>query len=76
MKMGERVKRWREAYSLTQAQLAKKVGVSAGAVANWEVGANPPTSRNVELVARVLGVSMAEFWGKPPAPVKRRRRAA
>jgi SOS-response transcriptional repressor LexA len=54
--------RLRRGYS--QAELAKILGVSAGAVANWESRANPPSNSTLGRIAETLGVSMAFLLGE------------
>lgn len=44
--MGERIRQRREGQGLTQAQLAKLVGVTKGAVSQWELGG----TKNIKLV--------------------------
>ena len=44
--MGERIRLRREGQALTQAQLAKLVGVTKGAVSQWELGG----TKNIKLV--------------------------
>lgn len=44
--MGERIRQRREGQGLTQAQLAKMVGVTKGAVSQWELGG----TKNIKLV--------------------------
>ena len=74
MKLSERINRWRESRSgLTKAELARKVGVSSAAVAQWESGDTEPTHDSVEAIAKAIGISLPEFWGDPP---KRKARAS
>lgn len=44
--MGERIRQRREGQGLTQLQLAKLVGVTKGAVSQWELGG----TKNIKLV--------------------------
>lgn len=44
--MGERIRQRREGQGLTQAQLAKQIGVTKGAVSQWELGG----TKNIKLV--------------------------
>lgn len=55
---------------LSQADVARAVGVSRQAVRLWESGAAEPTHANVEKFASAIGVSLAVFWGEPPAQPK------
>jgi transcriptional regulator with XRE-family HTH domain len=68
VKLNERITRWRESREgLTKAELARSVGVSSAAVAQWESGDTEPTHDNVEAIAKAIGVSLSVFWGEPPA---------
>ncbi len=57
MKLSTRIRVARHRARLSQEALAAKLGITRGAVANWEcsVGALPATSR-LELLAQVTGV--------------------
>lgn len=64
MNLPERIAKARKAKGLSQAELAKKLGVSAGTVAGWETtgshahGMRDPMKKRV---AKVLGVEVAEL---------------
>ena len=51
----------REARSLTQRELAERIGVTDKAVSKWESGRGLPDISLVEPLARTLGVSIAEL---------------
>jgi len=53
----DRLKAARRLAGLGQAQLAHKLGVSGGAVGNWEAGPKQPTAENLGKIAVVLGVT-------------------
>lgn len=59
MKLAMRIRVARQYAKLSQAELAQKLGISRGAVANWESAndAHPATSRMVKL-AVLTGVSV------------------
>lgn len=61
MKLPERVAAARERLGLTQAQLAKKLGVSAGTVAGWEAGDHGIRKKSMAKVAKVLGLDIVEL---------------
>ncbi len=61
--LGQRIRRAREREGLTQSALAKKVGVSQGAVAIWE-GGQGPTEANKKKLEDVLGALSAEPQSK------------
>lgn len=46
--------------------MARRVGVSSAAVAQWEGGGTEPTHDNVEAIAQALGLTLSGFWGEPP----------
>jgi len=49
------LKRAREQNDFTQAQLAKKIGVTQGAIALWESGNHPPSRENMDKLESLLG---------------------
>jgi transcriptional regulator with XRE-family HTH domain len=77
VKLSERIKRWRETREpeITKAELARRVGVSSAAVAQWEGGTTEPTHDNVEAIAHALDLTLSGFWGDPP-PLKREAKAS
>jgi transcriptional regulator with XRE-family HTH domain len=73
VELSERIKRWREDCEFTQAALAKRIGVSPSAVAQWEIAdGTEPTHQNVEKIADALGISVSQFWAKVPAAKRKR----
>jgi transcriptional regulator with XRE-family HTH domain len=63
---GEALKRRRKAFGLTQAELAKKLGVSWSAVARWETG-----QRRVPRMAEIL---LGYIEGQKHGTARRRTR--
>lgn len=57
MGIGERIKTARKQCGLSQVELAKAVGRSQSAVAEWETGDTEPRRNIVEKIATALGVS-------------------
>ena len=57
MEFGERLYKARKNAGMTQMELADQVGVTDRAIGNWENGHNAPTSFNVCMLAKTLGVS-------------------
>ncbi len=51
----------RENAKMTQGTLATALGVSQGAVANWEKGLNNPTADNLVKMAAIFGCSVDEL---------------
>lgn len=45
----------------TQKELAERLGVSAGAVANWEVGTRTPSLHTAKQLAALFGVSVDDI---------------
>ncbi|MGX5731403.1 helix-turn-helix transcriptional regulator [Pseudoxanthomonas beigongshangi] len=59
MDMATRVRVARQRAGMTQSQLAERIGVSRGAVANWEVSQRPkPSASNLVEVATTTEVSV------------------
>ena len=56
MSIGSRIKQARTAAGLSQAQLAQKVGVSAGAIGNYESDYSSPKDEILYALMRILGV--------------------
>ena len=55
------IRELRERKHLTQGQLAEKVGLKYQSVQKWEGGRGMPTSKQLSVVAEVLGVSVEEL---------------
>lgn len=51
------IRQHREAVGLTQAELARRVGVQSTQVSRWERGTATPSARHVRRLARALGVN-------------------
>ena len=58
---------FRKAKGLTQEQLAKLLGVTQGAVAQWENGLTHPAFNMLPRLAAALGVTVDELIGKEEA---------
>lgn len=63
VKIGKNIKRFRRECGLTQAELAKKLGVTTQAVSKWETQMNSPDIALIPRIAQVLGVSIDELFG-------------
>jgi transcriptional regulator with XRE-family HTH domain len=74
--LGERIRYIREKVlgDITQAQLGAKIGVTGGAVGNWEHGKNAGlASKNLKALAALANVSidwLLNGVGQPPPPKK------
>ena len=55
---GDRVAAGREALGLSQKQLARKLGVAAKTVDNWEHDISEPRANKLQMLAGILNVSM------------------
>ena len=64
MEFSEQLKSLRIEAKLTQAEVAKKVGVSQPQYARWEAGKRKPTSETLQKFADFFGVSMDYLAGK------------
>lgn len=57
VRMGEKIKRARQAARMTQQQLADELGVSLRTITSWERGQNAPLNR-LPVIESVLGISL------------------
>mgnify|MGYP004539788565 CR=1 FL=1 len=58
MTLGEKLKDARKQASLSQEQLAERLGVSRSAVAKWETDNGIPDVGNLKVIAQLLDVSI------------------
>ena len=58
-----RIKELREAAGMTQAELAKRVGVSTTTVRNCELEYNNPRTYGMCELADVVNTSIGDVWG-------------
>lgn len=61
MTLGERIRQFREAASLTQQELAEKVGIGFQNVSRWERNKSVPSWLYIQRLADALGVSTEAF---------------
>ena len=61
---GKKIKAKRKAMSLSQEDLAEKLGITRQAVSKWEMDRAQPTMTNLREWARVFSVDMAYFIGE------------
>lgn len=64
MKIGEIIKELRTERGLSQAALAKEIGVSQKAIDYWERGINEPKASYIVALAEFFGVSSDELLGR------------
>lgn len=57
MTIGQKIKKYREAKSLTQKQVALRAGMSEPAIRNYELGNRTPSAKQIEKIALSLDVS-------------------
>lgn len=61
--IGERIRQTREKNGLTQAALAKKLGISRSAVNAWELGVSVPSAQYLVELSRLFNVSTDYLLG-------------
>lgn len=61
MTIGKTIRHYRKQCELTQAQLAKEVGVSVQAISKWETGAGSPDIAQIIPLARALHITTDEL---------------
>lgn len=74
MTIGQRIAAWRNSRGMSQRSLAKKVGVTQGAVAQWEDDSpkgTSPSQDNLEKTVTALRLTMAQFYGPIPKPKRK-----
>lgn len=62
-----KIRKYREAAGLTQAQLAERIGVTLGAVSQWELGLCNPKSEHLPKLAAALGCTIGNLYGEEAA---------
>ena len=62
MRIGEKIKELRVEHGLSQAQLAKTIGVSQKAVDYWERNINEPKASYVIALVKTFNLSFDEFF--------------
>ena len=63
----EGLRAMRKAAGLSMAELGKRLGVSAQAVARWENGTAWPSAWHIPRIAEILGCTMAALYALPKA---------
>ena len=66
---GARVRTMRKLFGLTQAELAKKLGVTTQAIAAYETGKREPPFKNLIGLSRALKVTADWLIGNEPLPM-------
>ena len=60
--LGEKVKKLRKKQSLTQEELAARIGVSPAYIGFIEQGQRNPSIKTADKIARVLGVKLSDLF--------------
>ena len=58
---GQRLKEIREAQGMSQAAVAKHLGISRSSYFNWENGKTKPNQKNLSVLAELFGVAETYF---------------
>lgn len=58
VKVGENILYWRRIKGIKQEELAKKIGISPGALSNIENGSSKPDIERIEDIAEALGIEV------------------
>lgn len=66
MNIGQKLRNAREIKGLTQVDVARELGVTQGAVRQWEVGATTPSAGKLAKVAALLDIPVVELLGQSP----------
>ncbi len=61
MKIGNKIKKYRESSNLSQEELADKIYVSRQTVSNWENNKSYPDINSLKLLTNIFDVSLDEF---------------
>ena len=61
--VAERIKSLREKLELTQAEIARQLGISRAGVNAWEMGLSVPSTQYVVELAKIFGVSTDYLLG-------------
>ena len=62
--MKNEIKAARLRLGITQDELAKRLGVTQAAISHWEKGITFPTTRQLPIVAEVLGIPIEAIFRK------------
>ncbi|HEY0940452.1 MAG TPA: helix-turn-helix domain-containing protein [Steroidobacter sp.] len=71
--LGKRVTQLRKSRGMTQAELARALGVSQQAVFAYEIGDRRISAIILERIARLFRLTMDQLLGFAPEPVRKRR---
>ncbi len=60
------LRQWREHRGLTVSELARRARISHPSVFRWETGEREPRGKNLDRLARALGLTVPELYAAPP----------
>jgi len=63
--IGEKIRQIRKERGISQALIAKTLGITQGAISQWENGITAPSSTQIIPLANVLGVNVEELLSRP-----------
>lgn len=65
MELGKKIRRYRSELGLTQAELAKKLGLTYSSVSQWESGRATPRTPVLKQIADLFGTTVSDLMGEP-----------
>lgn len=68
MLIGERIRKLRKEYKITQEQLAELMDVARPTISSWENNENKPTTENLFMLASILKTNAAYLMGETEDP--------
>ena len=66
--LARNIKKYRQILGLSQAALAEKINSSTTFIGNIEIGKRFPSSKNLDLLAKALGVKPADLFAEEDEP--------
>ena len=64
--IGQRIKHFRLQAGLMQGQLARRIGMTANGITNWETGLGHPPAVKIKALCSALGITADQLFGFPP----------
>ena len=61
MQIGNKIKKYRESFKLSQEELADKIFVTRQTISNWETDKNYPDIKSISLLCNLFDVSLDQF---------------